>query len=563
MSGGNGLCPADFTSLPLSEQQNIVSNDESVLHCYCDQFSYQTQQHDSMCKRYLQDTVKAEILTFFSSVVVLIVSTLIEIAIRKFAEYEKHRSQDSKEKSICLRLFIMQYLNTSCVFLINNNKEILKYVFRVQSTADVEFSAAWYNNIGVTIILVQLGSILINQSGSIYNYLLYHANIKRHRTSPSLALTQSELNKIHIGPEFELSYRYAQLLSTLFVCLTFSSGIPLLYVVAAVNFYVAYVADKYLFIHLCREPVPYSAEMGKEVTRLIPIGIALHLAMSVWMLSNKEIFSSDTNQQISRYARTNNSVLRAIVDKITYKQTVPLFLLCCILIILYICFYFYKNIRQYCRLCWQFLVGNVAVKEKIEVLQYVRNEGVLETFSGLVYTNKMKGLTSYNILQNPEYKEAFGITWNFAFKHQNMKSVFNFKAELDLQVIEKDDDVSKFKRMVHKQAREREKIHSVLAVQPTTVTVSEGYHSSHQPTNHINNQNHAHHQGQHNHNHNHHNNRHNNDHDRDSLGHGRAPNLERIRSEMLRQQLVLGEIQNGANEEDDEDDSSDSVEIAV
>ena len=101
----------------------------------------------------------------------------------------------------------------------------------------------------------------------------------------------------------------------------------------------------------------------------------------------------------------------------------------------------------------------------------------------------------------------------------------------------------------------------MLAVQPTTVTVSEGYHSSHQPTNHINNQNHAHHQGQHNHNH--HNSHHNNDHDRNSLGHGRAPNLERIRSEMLRQQLVLGEIQNGANEEDDEDDSSDSVEIAV
>ena len=46
----------------------------------------------------------------------------------------------------------------------------------------------------------------------------------RARTSSTYVLTQAELNKLHIGPKFEMAYRYAEVMSTIFVCLTFSTG---------------------------------------------------------------------------------------------------------------------------------------------------------------------------------------------------------------------------------------------------------------------------------------------------------------------------------------------------
>ena len=33
------------------------------------------------------------------------------------------------------------------------------------------------------------------------------------------------------------------------------------------------------------------------------------------------------------------------------------------------------------------------------------------------------GLATYNILQNPVYKEAFGITWKFAVDNKDVRSV--------------------------------------------------------------------------------------------------------------------------------------------
>lgn len=71
-----------------------------------------------------------------------------------------------------------------------------------------------------------------------------------------MALTQDELNKLHSGCDCELAYNYAQIMSTLFVCLTFSTGIPVLYCVAAGNYVVYYFVEKYLFIRFYKVSSP-------------------------------------------------------------------------------------------------------------------------------------------------------------------------------------------------------------------------------------------------------------------------------------------------------------------
>lgn len=41
----------------------------------------------------------------------------------------------------------------------------------------------------------------------------------------------------------------------------------------------------------------------------------------------------------------------------------------------------------------------------------------------------IKGLSSYNVLLNPHYKEAFGITWKFAAQHRTVREVRTIKAK--------------------------------------------------------------------------------------------------------------------------------------
>lgn len=43
--GGDQICPAGFSKLPIEEQQQIIDDDSSLLHCYCDELSFEEQRH--------------------------------------------------------------------------------------------------------------------------------------------------------------------------------------------------------------------------------------------------------------------------------------------------------------------------------------------------------------------------------------------------------------------------------------------------------------------------------------------------------------------------------------
>lgn len=49
------------------------------------------------------------------------------------------------------------------------------------------------------------------------------------------------------------------------------------------------------------------------------------------------------------------------------------------------------------------------------------------TYTRAVQRNLIKGLATYNILQNPKYKESFAITWKFAMTNKYVSNVRNNK----------------------------------------------------------------------------------------------------------------------------------------
>ena len=63
------------------------------------------------------------------------------------------------------------------------------------------------------------------------------------------------------------------------------------------------------------------------------------------------------------------------------------------------------------------------------------------SYSRAVQRNLIKGLKNYNILHNPQYKEAFGITWKFAFENKTVRSVRQMKSKA--QASAEEDDAAK------------------------------------------------------------------------------------------------------------------------
>jgi hypothetical protein len=471
---GQVTCPVGFHKWTTLEQTTYIDQYKDdkemypgLLDCFCQQLDGYEQSRDPHCKEYFYSLLRSEFLTFASSVVVLVISTLIEYALRYFIEFEKHHSEDIKQRSIFLRLFLLQYLNSSLIFLVNIENQTVLSWFGI-GNKDVynqyhQFSTVWYRIIGVSIILVQLGNVLFNQQPSLFEYMTYHTRLKAVEKSETRAVTQSELNEAHLGPEFELSFRYATLMSTMFLCLTFSSGIPLLYMITAGVFVVSFVVDKHLFVKLYKSPHRFSTRIGKQATMLIPMGVAFHLYSACWTLADGAVFSKETStvfqytpsshqHTFERFAE-HHPIAKNLFTKISHPETFPLFIIGTIIVGLYILYYVLRHILRLIYQVRELASGNREMKDRILELRTYHNQGTTIPFTKAVQRNVIKGLASYNLLQNPVYKHKFAITWNFAFKHQDVRSVMFMSSA---QIGDDDDDVDRMYKLIRKEAKDKE-----------------------------------------------------------------------------------------------------------
>ena len=97
--------------------------------------------------------------------------------------------------------------------------------------------------------------------------------------------TQRELNLYHTPPHLSLTERYANLLSVTFICLLYSTGIPILYTVVFVAVALRYYVDVLLLVYHYRRPPREDMSLAVDAVTLLPLALIGHLWIGAWMLS--------------------------------------------------------------------------------------------------------------------------------------------------------------------------------------------------------------------------------------------------------------------------------------
>ena len=408
--GGSGLCPQNFRDNSAATQQAYVKAHSEYLHCYCSALSYNQRATDTTCREYYISVSKAEALVFFAALVVVLVNMGLEVVITYLVRFERHHSEDTMNRSVFLRLFVMKYINTSGIFLILNNHAILKNVLGIASSNSFDFSSTWYSSVGVTLILVQLVNVATGHIFKAYQFWLFHHRLGRAKTDPSYALTQAQLNRLHTGPEFLYSENYAQHMATFFTTLTFATGLPLLYPIACINYFIGYFVDKYLFIHLYRTPPRLDGRLGREVLAMVPWAIVLHCGTSIWMLGQPELFTTAGTIASITVANGASSAIGTdyLKTKVTMQHTFILIILFGIIAaatIVYTAFALFESRVK----------GNHSIPDNSIVYH--------TTFEKACQRLLIKGETTYNILLSSKYREMLSLSWKFAFQHRHVRSI--------------------------------------------------------------------------------------------------------------------------------------------
>ena len=108
---------------------------------------------------------------------------------------------------------------------------------------------------------------------------------------------QEDYEMLYMGPDFLIEIRYSQIISSFYIIMIYSAGLPFLYLLAMVQTFVLYWVDKYLckqrskvtifvVLRLYRTPPRYGPEMADVTRRVMTYAIFIHFAFAFYMYSN-------------------------------------------------------------------------------------------------------------------------------------------------------------------------------------------------------------------------------------------------------------------------------------
>ncbi|PNH07275.1 hypothetical protein TSOC_006291 [Tetrabaena socialis] len=130
------------------------------------------------------------------------------------------------------------------------NASLRGYIF---SGTYADTTPDWFHDVGRPIVIsIFVNTCIMHFKVGFWWWKRRYSLARRYRS-----LTQKQLNKGFAGHEFELAIKYGQHLYVIFVVLTYSSGMPFLYILAAVHFISCYWSEKYELLKVCtvRPPV--------------------------------------------------------------------------------------------------------------------------------------------------------------------------------------------------------------------------------------------------------------------------------------------------------------------
>ena len=238
-----------------------------------------TDGYFALCEGYF----RAQGLGLATSGFTAVLNVLLGEMTRLFSQFECHHTKSGMESSVSVKLFLALVINSALipvlVFAKITKFDFIPYLF---AGPYADFEPDWYQRVAATLSTTLVVNALVFPVTALSKgFVKYVTRV----LFASGAVTQRQLDAMYEGDDFDLSERYAQLVTMLFVALTFQAAMPLLVPITALFCLMTYHEGKYTLLRSSKRPPEYDETMAKFFWAFTPSSSFAKLALSAWMFS--------------------------------------------------------------------------------------------------------------------------------------------------------------------------------------------------------------------------------------------------------------------------------------
>lgn len=226
-----------------------------VLDCFC----LQELQHSvslvtglialetkdgAMCRAFSAEFGVVQSVAAIVSFIVVFVNLVLTEALKRVTRFERHLSISDELQHLSFKLFLAQFINTAIMVQVvsamapSGSPSWLSTIMKGDAPL---FGPEWYPDVGATLSTSMMLSIVADKLPAVVMHTLRGC---LHKRAMATAVSQRQLDRAIAPRAMEVAPHMAGALNVLFVTLSFSSALPMLLPLAAINFASMYWFDK-------------------------------------------------------------------------------------------------------------------------------------------------------------------------------------------------------------------------------------------------------------------------------------------------------------------------------
>ena len=302
----------------LEEDGRTVSYTKGYVQCFCDSQALKGDLPDqtytfhedeiAVCQDYFDSTYTAFILSNAIMGVIVginVVLKMITIKLITWIGYDTHSELMTK---ITNGVFVALFFNTGILITLTNANftDVSSVLANIFHGTYYDYSPKWYATIGSTLVSTMLLNAFMppifegigNATCWLTQTLDNGCKCCKPKNERIYSTKTNQIYKymdVYSGPNYIIHYKYSGVLNIAYVTMLYGMGLPMLFPIAFLSFFILYTTERYQIAYTYQMPPAMDDKMTENAIRLLSYTPIIFLINSYWMLSNRQMFDNVIN----------------------------------------------------------------------------------------------------------------------------------------------------------------------------------------------------------------------------------------------------------------------------
>jgi len=239
-------------------------------------------------------------LSYTVSILINVVNTVLKLLLITLIAMIREDTKSEMMRSIKIGVFLTVFFNTGILILLasaNMTETHFPFFSTVLTGSYTDFNSGWYTDVGRIIIQAMLLNAFMPaiEFGIGYSMKFAFRLMDRSYTKDFFKSKKKSIQlyiDTYSGPEYNIHFRYSQILNTTFVTLMYGTAMPQLYFYAFLTFAGLYILERCQVCYYYKQPPSFDETMTMNCLDMMAWAPVVYMAFSYWQLSNNQIFAN-------------------------------------------------------------------------------------------------------------------------------------------------------------------------------------------------------------------------------------------------------------------------------